>query len=322
MIRTLYRTSKGTFSIDIPSTHWRVALRDSGGLFWLDLCGEPIETVEPILRDIFAFHPLAIDDALRETHVPKIDNWGEAVYINVHGVELQREAIEVTTRELDIFLGANFLVTLHAEPIRALDRLWNNNRNDPRRLEHGPDHLLYDVLDLITSDYLPVVDELDDVIDRLEEEVFARPTQHTLNKIFSARHAILNLRRIIGPQREVLNRLARDDYPFVDAKDRVYFRDVYDHLVRLVDLNESLRDLIGGVLETYLSVIANRQSEIMKTLTITSVLMLPISFLAGFFGMNFADIPFDSVLLLWAAIASMIITPVVMLVWFRLRGWW
>lgn len=322
MIRTLYRTSKGTFSIDIPPTHWRVALRDAGGLFWLDLSDEPIEKVEPILRDTFAFHPLAIDDALRETHVPKIDNWGEAVYVNVHSVELKRETIHVTTRELDIFLGANFLVTLHAEPIQALDRLWNNNRSDPRRLERGPDHLLYDVLDLITSDYLPVVDELDSVIDELEEEVFAKPTQHTLNKIFSVRHAVLNLRRIIGPQREVLNRLARDDYPFIDPQDRVYFRDVYDHLVRLVDLNESLRDLIGGTLDTYLSVIANRQNEIMKTLTITSVLMLPISFLAGFFGMNFTDIPFDNALLLWTAIGSMILTPVVMLVWFRMRGWW
>jgi magnesium transporter len=322
MIRTLYRTSKGTFSIDIPPTHWRVALRDAGGLFWVDLCDEPIEKVEPILRDTFGFHPLAIDDALRETHVPKIDNWGEAVYVNVHGVELKRETIQVTTREIDLFLGANFLVTLHAEPIQALDRLWNNNRNDPRRLEHGPDHLLYDVLDLVTSDYLPVVDELDGVIDELEEEVFAKPTQRTLNQIFSVRHAILNLRRIIGPQREVLNRLARDDYPFIDPKDRVYFRDVYDHLVRLADLNESLRDLISGTLDTYLSVIANRQNEIMKTLTITSVLMLPISFIAGFFGMNFTGLAFDSALLFWLAVASMIITPVVMLLWFRLRGWW
>jgi magnesium transporter len=185
----------------------------------------------------------------------------------------------------------------------------------------GPDHLLYELLDLITADYLPAVDALDEVIDRIEDEVFARPAQSTLNKIFSLKRAILHLRRIIGPQREVLNRLARDEYPFIDAKDRVYFRDVYDHLVRLVDLTESLRDLIGGTLDTYLSVVSNRTNEIMKTLTITSVLFLPISFLAGFFGMNFLDIPFDRAGLLVVAVLSMVATPAAMLLWFRHRRW-
>lgn len=321
MIRTLYRNTKGNFATDIPVAHWRTALRDEGGLLWVDFQEEAPEAIEPLLRDVFAFHPLAIDDALRETHVPKIDNWGNAVYLCAHAVIFDAQAVELSTRELDVFLGANFLVTHHRQPVGAVDRLWKHTQSNDQRLHYGADHLLYDLLDLITSDYMPVVDAVDATIDGLEEEVFDRPTQHTLNRIFSVRRAVLQMRRIIGPQREVLNRLARDEYPFVDPKDRVYFRDVYDHLVRLADLNESLRDLIGGTLDTYLSVIANRQNEVMKALTITSVLFLPISFLAGFFGMNFTQLPFSDDLWLWGAAASMVLVPVGMLAWFRIRRW-
>ena len=302
-------------------THWRVALRDEGGLLWVDFGEEPAESVEPHLRDIFEFHPLAIDDALRETHVPKIDNWRNTVFVGVHDVEFDSAALRLVTREVDVFLGENFLVTHHRAPVHAINRLWKHNQTDHSRLALGPDHLLYDLLDHITADYLPVVDQLDDTIDELEAEVFANPSQQTLNKIFSIRRATLRLRRIIGPQREVLNRLARDDYPFIDPADRVYFRDVYDHLVRLVDLNESLRDLIGGTLDTYLSVVSNRMNEIMKTLTVTSVLFMPISFLAGFFGMNFLGLPFDNTLLMWGIVAVMALTPVAMLMWFRHRDW-
>ncbi len=124
-------------------------------------------------------------------------------------------------------------------------------------------------------------------IDQTEDEVFDNPTPQTLERIFSLKRAVLHLRRVIGPQREVLNRLARDDFAVIDPRTRVYFRDVYDHLVRLHDITESIRDLVSGALDTYLSVINNRMNDIMKTLTVITTLFMPISFLAGFFGMNF-----------------------------------
>lgn len=323
MIRSLYYSHNGRYTTDLPQTHWRVALRDAKGLLWLDFGEEPGETVEPLLRDFFGFHPLAIDDALREAHVPKIDNWGEYVYIVQHIVVFDPQAIELTTREVDIFLGKNYLVTHHRQPIEAVNRVWASYQNDQQRLERGPDHVLYNLLDLMTAEYMPVVDVLDDAIDRLEDEIFARPSQNQtiLNAIFSIKRAILHMRRIIVPQREVLNRLARDEYTMIDAADRVYFRDVYDHLVRLADINESLRDLIGGALDTYLSVTSNRINEVMKVLTIISALFMPISFLSGFFGMNFTRLPFDSPILLGATLSVMILTPIVMLLWFRHRGW-
>lgn len=321
MIRTFYRNGKGNYTTDLPLTHWKVALHDAGGLFWMDFNEEAVATVEPHLRDTFHFHALAIDDALNEAHVPKIDNWGEYVYAVAHGVVFDEISLELGTRELDIFLGRNFLVTYHKRDIAAIHRVWDNTQIDQRRLEGGPDHLLYEILDHLTADYLPAIDALDATIDELEDEVFERPSTHTLNTIFAVKRAVLNLRRIIGPQREVLNKLARDEYAMIDAKDRVYFRDVYDHLVRLVDLNENLRDLTSGTLDTYLSVTSNRTNEIMKVLTIISALFMPISFMAGFFGMNFIGIPFDRSWLLAGAMVMMGITPVLMFLWFKRQGW-
>ncbi|MGH7461790.1 MAG: magnesium/cobalt transporter CorA [Longimicrobiales bacterium] len=321
MIRTLYRSGKGGFTIDVPQTHWRVALRDAEGLFWVDFGEEPPEVVEPYLSDVFGFHALAIDDALREVHVPKIDNWGEYVYAVAHGVVFDEQSLALATHELDIFLGKNYLVTHHRQPIEAVNRMWANSQKDQRRLEAGADHLLYDLLDTLTADYMPAIDALDETIDHLEDRVFTRPSPYILNTVFSVKRAVLSLRRIIGPQREVLNKLARDEYAVIDPRDRVYFRDVYDHLVRLADLNESLRDLTSGTLDTYLSVTSNRINEVVKVLTIISALFMPISFLAGFFGMNFTDIPFDSGWLMAAAILLISLTPVGMIMWFRRQGW-
>ena len=168
---------------------------------------------------------------------------------------------------------------------------------------------------------MPAIDALDATLDALETTVFTRLTPHTLSTIFAVKRAALHLRRIIGPQREVLNKLARDDYDVIDPNDRVYFRDVYDHLVRLVDLNETLRDLTGGALDMYLSVSSNRVNEVMKVLTVISALFMPISFVVGFFGMNFSGLPFDNHWLLAGALSMILVTPLVMLYWFTRRGW-
>jgi len=321
MIRVLYRNSKGGFTIDVPQSHWKVALRDTGGLLWVDLGEEPAEVVEPLLRDLFNFHALAIDDALRERHVPKLDNWGEYIYAVLRGINFDAEALELLQYEVDIFLGKHYLVTYHSHPVEAVNRVWSACQSDQRRLERGADHLLYDILDQLATDYMPAIDALDEAIDHLEDEVFERPTQHTLNTIFSLKRSILQIRRIIVPQREVLNRLARDDYAVIDPQDRVFFRDIYDHFVRLVDINENLRDLVGGTLDTYLSVTSNRINQVMKVLTIISALFMPISFLAGFFGMNFTRLPFDSPALLIGAVAAMVLAPVLMFVWFKRNDW-
>jgi magnesium transporter len=304
------------------------ALKNPEGCLWVDFENTPPESDEPFLREVFCFHPLAIDDALIESHVPKVDDWGEYLYIVLHSVEFNpQDGGELNTLELDVFLGDNYLVTHHDQKIPALETVWKSIQRDERHVHGGPDHILYRLTDEVVASYMPVVEEIDMAIDHAEDQIFDRPTPGTLEQIFMLKRAALHLRRIIGPQREVLNKLARDDYRVIDARDRVYFRDVYDHLVRMYDIVEGLRDMVGGALDSYLSVTSNRINEVMRTLTVVTVLFMPISFLSGFFGMNFfgeafnVENPFRSTVLFWLCAAVIVLLPPAMLWWMARRGW-
>jgi magnesium transporter len=328
MIRSLYYQDSGELHTQLAIEDFKPALENSTGLLWVDFEATNPQDDEPIMRDVFGFHPLAIDDALQESHVPKLDDWGDYVYIVLHAVVFDSNADDqLDTLELDIFLGKNYMVTHHDRPITAIDRVWDFVHRDFRHLKNGADHLLYRLTDEVVASYMPAVEAIDDEIDHVEDQVFDQPASQTLEKIFSLKRATLHLWRIVGPQREVLNKLARDDYAVIDARARVYFRDVYDHLVRLHDITESLRDLVSGSLDTYLSVVNNRMNDIMKTLTIITTLFMPISFVASFFGMNFftPTTPLE----IWTGLPAFIftiglivITPVAMFTWIRRRGWW
>jgi magnesium transporter len=170
---------------------------------------------------------------------------------------------ETKTEELDVFLGPNYIVTLHDSPIPAIGDTWAACDRDARTVQDGPDHLLYRIADNLVSAYMPTVEKIDAAIDQIEDEIFDRPAPRTLEKLFALKRLLQAMRRILLPQREVMNKLARDDYKVIDPRDRIFFRDIYDHLVRLHDLNESMRDLVGGALDTYLSVINNRMNDVM-----------------------------------------------------------
>jgi len=327
MIRSLYHSQQGQVHMGLAPEEFKEALRDEEGLLWIDFEATSPEADEPILRQVFGFHPLAIDDALQQSHVPKVDDWSDYLYVVLHTVVLdRREHMVVDTLELDVFLGRNYLVTHHDQPIGAVDKVWAGCQRDERHLKNGSDHLLYKIADEIAASYLPVVEEMDDAIDVIEGRVFERPSSETVEHIFAIKRAVLRLRRILGPQREVLNKLARDDYAMIDPKDRVYFRDVYDHLVRMHDITESVRDLVGGALDSYLSVVNNRMNEIVKTLTIITTVFMPLSFIVGFFGMNFfqPSTPLDiwtGAPAFWVTLGVLAATPVVMYLWMRRRGW-
>ncbi|MBN1136301.1 MAG: magnesium/cobalt transporter CorA [Anaerolineae bacterium] len=328
MIRSIHRSEDGQCRFDLKPDDFALAITDESGLLWVDMQAEPPETCEPILRQTFEFHPLAIDDALRESHVPKVDDWGEYLYLVLHAVVLcQRDGDPVDTLELDVFFGRNYVVTYHEPAIDAVDRVWNLAQRDGRYLAHGPDHLLYRLVDELVAGYMPLADQMDDTIDKLEDRILEEPTSSNLEQILALKRGLHHLRRVIAPQREVLNKLARGDYAVIDADDRMFFRDVYDHLVRLYDINESMRDLVSDALSTYLSVVNNRMNDIMKTLTVITTLFMPISFVVGFFGQNFFQ-PVADPLMAWTgvpwfvlALIVMIALPLSMYLWIRRRGW-
>jgi magnesium transporter len=328
MLRSIYRSHDGTVSNSLTPEQLRIAFEDQQGTLWLDVIPEAAdrEQIAALFRHLFAFHPLALDAALQESHIPRVDDWEKYLYIVLHAADCPSDGT-LRTHELDLFLGPNYLVTIHEEPIPPLDHLWDQCRQGAgQRLQGGADHLLYLLADALTADYMGVVDRLDDEIDRIEAAVFHPRGSRLVSDIFRVRRSLLRLRRILGSLREVMNRLARDDFPVIDAKDRVYFRDVYDHMVRLYEIVDGLRDMIGGALDSYLSVTSNRMNEVMRTLTVVTVLFLPLNYLAGFFGMNFFGEPFNvlnpfpSTMLFGLCLAAMVGIPLGMWQWMVRRG--
>lgn len=330
-VRVVYRKSNGSIELDWPVARIKEALGDVHGTVWVDIedLDSNFATVEQMMLEVFHFHPLAIDDALAECHVPKIDDWGRYLYLVFHTIDFDPETDDLRLHELDIFLGTNYVVTYHTEPLEVLTDHRKAIERDPgNRLKHGADHLLYHLIDRGVAQYLPAIEHLDEAIDDAQDEVFDNPTRSTLQNIFRVKRSALRLNRILAPQRELLNKLARDPYDQVANHNRVYFRDAYDHMVRIHDITESLRDLISSALDTYLSAISNRTNDIMKTLTLVTVMFLPMSFLAGFFGMNFfgetlmftsPEIPKWLIFLITCAI--MIATPGIMFLWAKRRNW-
>jgi magnesium transporter len=327
MIRSLYYLPDTPIQKDVLPEQFPDLIKNPQAVLWVDFNDEPPEICQPILER-FGFHPLAIDDALQETHVPRLDDWGDYLYIvlNYMSMHTNDDLWETKIDELDVFLGKNYIVTHHDEPIAAVEATWIACDRDERNVQEGADHILYRIADNLVADYMPDVEKIDEAIDVIEDQVFDRPTPRTLEQLFALKRVLLAMRRIILPQREVLNKLARDEYQVIDPRDRIFFRDIYDHLVRLHDLNESLRDLVGGAVDTYLSVINNRMNEIMKTLTIITVLFMPLTFLTGYFGMNFFE-PLGN-LRFWTTnpvfyltLATIILMPVAMYIWFRRRTW-
>lgn len=331
MVRIFIRTAQGALMESSDITRIPLFIADKANTVWVDL-PDPGAEVQPdvahVLRDVFQFHPLAVDDALVETHVPKVDDWGDYLYVVLHAVNFHAGMDHIETMEVDIFVGANYLVTHHVNDVPALDRMWQTALRDERHTRKGVDYLLYELCDFIATDYMPVMDRIDEAIDLIQDTVFDSRNPRAVQTIFKLKSTVLDLRRVLSPQREVLNKLSRGDFPMIDTNVRIYMRDVYDHFVRLTDLNESLRDLVAGSLDTYLSVTANRTNEVMKVLTIITVLFMPLTFITGFFGMNFFGGSMElfmrvpPALVFAIAMLVMIGVPAAMLMYIRRRGWW
>jgi magnesium transporter len=330
-VHIVYRDGAGAIQCDWPREQIAQAIADPDGTLWVDIedpdssCQNDAET---LLRDVFGFHPLAVEDAIQESHIPKVNDWEDYIYLVFHATSIDPRTDVLRLHELDIFLGLNYVVTYHTEPLLFLDEDRKSIERDPRdRLRHGADHLLVRFLERAVDQSLEAIEHLDDRLDTVQNQVIADPRPRTLETIFRLKRSAVRLHKIFSPQRDVLNRLARDSYKPIRAEHRVYFRDVYDHVVRIHDISESVRDLIAGTLETYLSVVSNRTNEIMKTLTIVTVMFMPMSFLVGFFGMNFfgETLAFESALpKQWLFIGSLLlmcVSPSLMWVYMRRKKW-
>lgn len=299
--------------------------KEGQGCLWVDL-ESPTDAERGILERVFAFHGLAIDNCVAQSNHPRIDDYGEYYYLVVHGVAALRGTSvpgepRVRLKEIDIFLTPTALVTYHAGVESAVEKVHAKCSEVDYLMARGPDRLLAEILDLVAEEYVGIMERLDMEIDALEDRLFRHASRPALREIFSLKKDVLHLRRVVNPQREVLNRLARADHRAVSKEDNVYFRDVYDHIYRVSEMLESFRDVLASAMEVYLTVVANRTNEVMKVLTTFSIILMTGALLAGVYGMNVPLPGQESKAAVYAILGIMAALSLGLLIFFRKRRW-
>jgi magnesium transporter len=291
---------------------------------WVDVAGEDAAGLEK-LRERFDFHPLAIEDCMQLDQRPKLEEYRDHLFLVTQSFTLKGSGIEVELHELHAFLGQRFLVTVHSDTISALDEVWERVKGNAKAFARGVDFVYYLIADRMVDANFPILDRIGDELEEIEDHVLQQPRKQDLAKIFELKRQLVLMRKVLSPQRDTMGMLSRGD-EHVSERTAHYFRDVYDHLVRINESIDANRDLVGNALDAYLSAVSNRTNEIMKYLTILSAVFLPLAFIVGFFGQNFEDLPGlphwqQSNGLMYAMMLLCIVIPTSMLLWFRSKHW-
>lgn len=235
-------------------------------------------------------HHLTIEDIVKQNQRPKIEPYGDYVYLTIHHL-VPNKNWEIETSELDLLMGRNWVVSVHYGPLPAIIEDSRLHERLVAALGHGTDFLLYTLVDLVVDGYFPVLDEIDDEIDKLEDRLLADARLEDMNTLLALKQSLVHIRRAVGPQREVFNQLTRHDSPLIRPENLVYFRDVYDHLIRITEEIDSLRDLLSGALEIHLASASNQLNRITKRLTAWGTILIVMTTIAGIYGMNFRYMP-------------------------------
>lgn len=289
--------------------------------FWLDI-EAPDDADYALLTNTLRFHPLTIEDIQSQNQRPKLEEYKGHIFIVLFAAE--RKDDELIMHEHHLYVSARYIVSVHHEPSPELEQVKARLSVRPDRLQTRPGFLSYMVIDALVDAIFPILETIDEEVDRLQDAVVEKPSHRDLARISDLKHEVTDLRRVLGPQRDLFQRLVTLAMSGEDQELSPYFRDVYDHMVRQYEMVDALRDLLSGVMDVYLSTVSNRLNSTMKTLTVIASLFLPLSFLTGFYGMNFTyltqrlEIPFWT---FWVGVGTMLAATVVQLVFFRRRGW-
>lgn len=294
----------------------------SGVWVWVDL-DRPTPDEARILTDLFHFHELAVEDALSESHHPKVESYGDYLYIILHGIDFNAPEHAFRTRDVDFFLGAQYLVTVHPGVSRSLGRVADLCSRNAWILGEGPAALLHRIIDTMVDNYGPEVEQLSDRLDTLEKEVFQRPDVVLGKRILDFKRDVASLRRVVLPQRDIVGRLARREFPLISEGLSYRFRDVNDHLVRLADEAMFFQDRISSLLDAHLATVSNQLNGIMKMLTLISTIFLPLTVVTGLYGMNVGlpGLPGGPEAQFWWILALMATVSAVMVGVFKGRRW-
>lgn len=300
-------------------------------MLWLDL-ESPTADEMAFLAGEFGFHPLALEDATKQHQRPKVDRYDTFHFLVFYGVGYEDESNYIAQHEVDIFIGKNYLITIHNGEIDAIKEVASRLGNNLALIEHGVGVLLYSLLDAVVDHYIPIADRIGARIEMLERRIFTvrsqREREGLQEDIFALRRTLLNLRRVLGPQIDLLSTLARRDIPAVGPKTAVYFQDVHDHLLRVAEVVDVHRELLGGAFDSYHAMNASNLNEVMKVLAACSIILMSVALIAGIYGMNFnpAASPFNMPELAMpfgypASLALMAVVGAVLTGFFKHKGW-
>jgi magnesium transporter len=295
---------------------------ESGRLVWVDL-NDPSPDESRVLTDVFHFHELAVEDALAEIHHPKVEAYNDYLYVILHGIDFRAREHRFGTLDVDFFLGARYLVTVRKHASRSVSKVHDACTRDSRLLGEGPAALMHRIIDTMVDNYRPETDKLQDRLDSLEHDVFSRPRPELVRRILDFKRDISSLRRVVLPQRDVVGRLARREFPQISEQLSYRYRDVYDHLVRLADEATSFQDRITSLLEAHLSMVSNQLNGVMKILTVIATIFMPLTVLTGLWGMNvpLPHLPGREGVQFWWVFAAMLAISLAMLTMFRRNKW-
>jgi magnesium transporter len=318
---TIYVHQNGETKVaDAIDPEWLT--RGSKVTLWVDF--EKLTPEEGrLLADVFHFHPLAVEDALSAIHHPKIEPYGSYLYLILHGIDFQEEEHWFATRDVDFFLGTNYLVTVHDGHSRSIQALRTICNQHDRILAEGPAALLHRIVDSMVDNYRPEIESLEAHMNELEEQAILGHKPELVRDILALKRDLASLRRVVIPQRDAVGRLARREFAAISDELTYRFRDVYDHLVRLSDEATLLQDRVTGILEAHLSTISNRLNMVVKVLTVMSTIFLPLTVLTGMWGMNvpLPRLPGGEAMQFWWVAGAMVAIAGFMLSMFRRNNW-
>jgi len=322
VVKTYLFTSHGVGE-DVGLDDRQSLAEDECRLLWIDVRSASADEVHDLARR-FGLHPVTVRSCLDRYHRPHLYEFADYFYVNLTVVRRSKRLDHgLKASELHVFAGSDFIITISPEEqAEAVDKALAIYRDGPAVCARGPMYAVYLLTEDLVESYFPIVESLDDEADKLENSMLEKADKKCLRKLFALKRRGFELRKLLGPQRDILTELARRDFPFIKGENRVYFQDVYNRMIRIFDMMDTIREILSGNLDIYLSNVSNRLNEVMKVLTVVATVLMTLSFITGFYGMNFKHLPwldspnaFRNTCLFMAALTA------AMLWWFKRKGW-
>ncbi|MEI8331447.1 MAG: magnesium/cobalt transporter CorA [Methanomicrobiales archaeon] len=296
--------------------------RDTGTVTWINIDGLGNPHLIEDLGKCFTIHPLILEDIFNTSQRPKMEDLGDYLYLTLKMLTYLTPEKEIKIEHISMVVGKNFLISFQEDIGDVFDPVRVRIRKDGRIRQFGPDYLAYALIDGIVDNYFAVMEKLEEQVEDLEEELVTNPTQASLQKINQLKKDMIFLRKSVWPLREMINNLERSDSAIIHESTRIYLRDVYDHTIQVIDSLETLRDMVSGMIDIYLSGLSNKMNEIMKVLTLSATIFIPLTFVVGLYGMNFKNMPeIDWEFGYYSVLIVMALMVIGMLIYFRKKKW-